>query len=352
MKIPLGPLAELLGGELTDASRAGVVVSNIRSLDDAGPGDLAFLWRPDYEETARTSRAGAIVARDPIEGVTCILVPDPQAAMLAILGQVYGRRHPSPAEGVHPDSSVHTTAKLGQGVSVGPGAVVEAGAHVGAQTQIRARAYVGREVQLGSGCVIHPNATVLDHCRLGDRVVIHSGSVIGKDGFGFVQREDGRHDRVPQVGGVVVGDDVEVGALSTVARGAIEDTQIGDGTKIDDHCHVAHGCRLGENVLLIGGTRLGGSVEIGDNAFLLQESAVSVGRKVGAGAILGSGARVLYEDVAPGERVAGMPARPHMLAKRIEVCLGELPDYRRRLRSLEKRLDASMRPEGGPARQR
>jgi UDP-3-O-[3-hydroxymyristoyl] glucosamine N-acyltransferase len=169
-------------------------------------------------------------------------------------------------------------------------------------------------------------------------VVIHSGAVIGKDGFGFAQRDDGRHQRIPQVGGVVIGDDVEVGALSTVARGAIEDTVVGDGSKIDDHCHVAHGCRLGRNVLLIGYARIGGSVEIGDNAYLLQDTAVSVGRKVGERAILGSGARVLNRDVGPGERVAGHPARPLTLTKRIDICLRELPDYRRRLRRLEERV--------------
>ncbi len=339
MKIDLATLAALLGGTLTDPARGAAEVSNIRSLEGAGPGELAFLWDPRFAEAAGRCAAEAIVCRDPVPGKTCLLVEDPRAAMLVLLGQVYALKHPDPPAGVHPRAAVDPSAELGESVTVGPGAVVEAGARLGPRTRVLGGAYVGPGVETGADCVIHPNAAVLAHCRLGDRVTVWSGAIVGKDGFGFVQDERGRHTRVPQVGGVVLEDDVEVGALSTVARGAVEDTIVRRGAKIDDHCHVAHGCDIGEDALLIGYARMGGSVKVGKGAYLLQDSAVGQGRKVGEGAIVGSGAKARYDDVGAGETVLGDPARPHMLMKRIEGSLPKLPELRRRLKSLEREVE-------------
>ncbi len=346
MKIDLASLAGLLGGKLTDPSGGSAVISNVRSLEGAGPTDLAFLWDAKFAAAAANSAAAAIVCREPVPGKLCLLVDDPRGALLVLLGQVYAMKHPAPPAGVHPQASVDPSAELGEGVSVGPGAVVEAGARLGARSRVHGGAYVGPGVVVGEDCAIHPNATVLAHCRVGDRVVIWSGAVVGKDGFGFVQDAKNRHTRVPQVGGVVLEDDVEVGALSTVARGAIEDTVVRRGAKIDDHCHVAHGCDLGENVMLIGYARMGGSVKVGNNAYLLQDSAVGQGRVVGEGAIVGSGAKARYDDVGPGEQVLGDPARPHMLTKRIEGSLPKLPELRRRLRSLERAVERLTTKEG------
>ena len=340
MEIPLAGLAAMLGGELTEPQEGATVVRDVRSLDAAGPGHVAFLWDAKFAEAAAASGAAAIVCKEPVPGKVCIRVADPQRALGVLLGEVYAQRHPAPPAGVHPRAHVDEAAQLGEGCAVGPLAVVEAGARLGPGTRVLGGAYVGRGVVTGADCVIHPNATVLDHCRLGDRVVVWSGAVVGKDGFGFLQDERNRHTRVPQVGGVVLEDDVEVGALTTVARGALEDTRVGRGVKIDDHCHVAHNCDLGENVMLIGYARLGGSVTIGDNAYLLQDSAVGQGHSVGAGAIIGSGAKARYGSVEAGDKVLGDPARPHILTKRIEATLPKLPDMRRRLTRLEQRVDA------------
>lgn len=338
--ITLGALAHLLGGKLSDPAKAGVVVRGFRALDQAGPGDLAFLWDRKYTEQARATKAACVVSKEPIEragGAPTIVVADPQAAMLTLLGQVHARRHPPEPPGIHPNAYVHPEAKLGEGVSVGPCAVVEAGARIGARTRIRGGAFVGLGVTIGDDCVLHPNATVLDHCTLGNRVVVWTGAVVGKDGFGYVQK-DGRHLRIPQIGGVRLEDDVEVGALSTVARGALEDTIVRRGAKIDDHCHVAHNCDIGEDVMLVGYARMGGSVKIGKGAWVLQDAALSQGRSMAPGAVLGSGAKARYDDVGPGEMVLGDPARGHILTKRIEGSLPKLPGMRRRLRSLEKRV--------------
>lgn len=339
MEMELGTLAEILGGRLTEPTRSSTKVSNVSALGTAGPADLAFLWADSYAEAAAKSDAEAIVCRTTIPGKTCILVDDPEEAMLLLLGKIYADRHPSAKAGIDPTAIVSADATLDTSVSVGPGAVIEAGARIGPHSRIHGGAYVGRGVDIGEACQIHPNATVLDHCRLGDRVTIWSGAVIGKDGFGFLQRE-GRHVRIPQIGTVIVEDDVEIGALSTVARGAIDDTVIHRGVIVDDHCHIAHGCEIGEHSVLVGRTAMGGSVKVGKGCFFLQDAAVSTGLNIGDGAILGSNARVMYKDVAAGETVQ-RPAitHPPVTTKRIEATLTHLPQMRLRLRQLERRVD-------------
>jgi UDP-3-O-[3-hydroxymyristoyl] glucosamine N-acyltransferase len=320
MEFELGQLADLIGGELTHPTQAGVKVSGIRSLDVAGPGDLAFLWDDKYRAAAKTCKASAVIAREAPGGMTCIVVDDPQAAMLMLLGQVYGVRHPDLPSGVHATAFVSEEATLGEGVAVGPGAVIEAGATI------------------GKDCQVHPNATILDHCRLGDRVTVWSGAVIGKDGFGFLQRE-GKNVRVPQVGNVIIEDDVEVGALSTVARGAIENTIIRKGVVIDDHCHVAHNCEIGDYTVICGRTAMGGSVKIGKNVFLLQDAGISNNRTVGDGAVVGRCARVLEKDLAAGEQIALAATNyPPVTAKKIQLTLPDLPNMRLRLKKLEERV--------------
>lgn len=339
MRMELGTLAASIDGRLTDPTRDHVEVSGVSSLAGAGPGELAFLWSDDYRDAAADSDAEAIVCRRPIPGKTCLVVDDPEAAMLLLMGKVYAERHPAPEAGVHPTAVVSPDAELGEGVSVGPAVVVEEGASVGARTQLRGGAYIGRGVTLGEDCVIHPNATVLDHCRVGDRVVIWSGAVIGKDGFGFLQRE-GRHVRIPQIGTVIIEDDVEIGSLSNVARGAIDDTIIRRGVIVDDHCHIGHGSELGEYTVMVGRSGMGGSVKIGKRCFLLQDSALSTGRAMGDGAMLATNVRVLYKDVPAGEtRQRPVITHPPILAKRIEATLPHLPEMRRQLRRLEARVE-------------
>jgi UDP-3-O-[3-hydroxymyristoyl] glucosamine N-acyltransferase len=341
----LGELASFLEGELTDPTQTGVKVFGARSLDAAGPGDLAFLWDDNYVAAAKTCKASAVIAKEAPAGLTCIVVDDPQAAMLLLLGQVYGVRHPALPSGVHSTAFVSQEAALGEGVAVGPGAVIEAGAIIGARTQVRGSAYVGRNVTIGEECHVHPNATILDHCRLGDRVTVWSGAVIGKDGFGFLQRE-GKHVRIPHVGNVIIKDDVEIGALSTVARGAIENTIIGKGVIIDDHCHVAHNCEIGDHTVICGRTAMGGSVKVGKNVFLLQDAGISNSRTVGDGAIVGSGARVIHKDLGPGKQTALVATSyTPVTAKKIQLTLPELPGMRLRLKKLEKRVDELSKAE-------
>jgi UDP-3-O-[3-hydroxymyristoyl] glucosamine N-acyltransferase len=338
MQMALAAVAASLGGHLTDPARGDVQVSGANSLDGAGPEDLAFLWSDAYRDAAAKSKAAAVVCRTAIPGQTCIVVEDPEAAMLGLLGAVYAEQRPQPPAGVHPTAVVSGDAELGVEVSVGPGVVVESGARVGDRTQLRAGAYVGPAVSIGEDCVIHPNVTILDRCRLGNRVVVWSGAVIGKDGFGFVQRE-GRHVRIPQIGTVIIEDDVEIGALSNVARGAIDDTIIRRGVIVDDMCHIGHGSELGEYTVMVGRSGMGGSVKIGKRCMLGQDSALSTGMSMGDGASLATNVRILYKDVPAGATMQRpVITHPPMLAKRIEASLPHLPEMYRQVRRLEAQV--------------
>jgi len=348
MQVTLGALAQLTGGRLTDPAVADRPITGFRPLRTAGPEDLSFFrGEAKFLKAAQATQAGGIMCAEPPEGAAapCLVVADVELAMIELAGAERARQCPPPTPGdVHPTASVDPEATLGEGVSVGPFAVVEAGARVGAGSAIRAHAFVGRGAVLGAGCVLHPGAVFMDSCRAGDRLVMWPFAVVGRDGFGFAQREQ-RHVRIPQIGGVVLGDDVEVGPMSTVDRGTLDPTLVEDMVKIDAHCHVAHNCRIGAGALLVGYARMAGSVDIGRGAILAQDVGVGEGRKVGDRAILGSAAGVQYSDVPAGATYLGLPARPAMQQKRIEAGVARLPELLKDVRRLRKRVDAL---EGGP----
>jgi len=338
----LGELATALGGSLTDEAAAGRQITGIRSLRVAVEHEVSFYWgAPRYLEQARATRAAAIICHVPIEGVTrpLLLVDDARLAASVLLGQVREVQNPPLSPGVHRGAFVDATAELGAGVVVGPGAVIEAGARVGARSRVLAHAFVGRGTTVGEDCVLHPGAVVLDNCQLGARVILWPFAVVGRDGFGFF-RHEGRHRRIPQVGGVVLGDDVEVGAYSSIDRGTVEPTVVEEGAKIDSHCHVAHNCHIGAHVLLVGYARMGGSVSLGKNVILAQNAAVGEGLSVGDGAVLATSCNAYYEDVPAGAVMLGAPARSFTQQKRIDLLTAKLPEMHKELRELRKRLDA------------
>jgi UDP-3-O-[3-hydroxymyristoyl] glucosamine N-acyltransferase len=341
MELTLGEVVASIGGQLTDLAIEGKSVRAIRSLALADDTDLSFYrGDPRYLPQVRATRALAIVTDGPIEGATrpLVIVEDTGLAVSFLLAAVRDLQNP-PVPGVHPRASVDPLAELGPDVTVGPGAVVEAHAKIGARSRIGAQTFVGRGTVLGEDCVLHPGAMVLHSCILGARVVVWPNAVIGRDGFGFLQR-DGRHVRIPQVGGVIIGDDVEVGSFTSIDRGAVDPTIVEQGVKIDSHCHIAHNCKIGENAMLIGATRMGGSVTIGKGAICGSGSGINERLTIGDGAMLGATTKVLIEDVPAGAVMWGTPARPIGLEKRIQVLLTRLPEMHKELRDLRKRVMA------------
>lgn len=347
--LTIGELASAIGGRLTDESIAAKRAAAFRSLVVAGPDDVSFYrGDPKYLAQVKATRAATVVCDSEIAGAPCplIVVADAALAVSFLLQAESDLQDPPPVPGIHPHAIVDPSAEIGEGVVIGPCAVIEAGARIGARSRIGASVFVGHGAILGEECVLHPGACVLHNCKLGSRCVLWPYAVVGRDGFGFLQR-NGMHLRIPQVGGVSIGDDVELGCWSSVDRGAVDPTIVEAGVKVDSHCHIAHNCKVGEFAILTGYSRLGGSATIGKRAIIAQDGAVGVGRKVGDGGIVGSGGAVLYRDVAPGETVLGCPSRPAMRQKRIEAASNELPELLVEVRRLRKRVE-ELEARGSP----
>ncbi|MEZ0231149.1 MAG: UDP-3-O-(3-hydroxymyristoyl)glucosamine N-acyltransferase [Planctomycetota bacterium] len=350
MDLTLGELAESIGGRLTDESVATSRVKAIRSLGAATADDVSFYkGDPKYLAQTKDTRAAAIIVDTVLEGVTrpLIVVDDAAMSVSFLLAATQDLQNPPPPPGIHPTAVVDPTATLGADVTVGPFAVIEANARIGARSRIGAHCFVGRGTTLGEECLLHPGACVLHSCELGARVVLWSYAVVGRDGYGFLQR-DGKHHRIPQVGGVRIGDEVEIGCWSSVDRGSVDPTVIEQGVKIDSQVHVAHNCFVGEYALLIGRSAMAGSAKLGKRGIIAQGGGIGNGRSAGDGAVIASFSQALYEDVEPGATVLGTPPRPFTRAKRIMASWDRLPELLGEVRDLRKRLakleDAAKKP--------
>lgn len=335
MTITLAEIAKLTGGRLSgDGDR---VIHRVRPLEEAQDSDLSFV--ADKKALARLGgcAAGALIVRNGLEapGRDVVYHANPRAAM----SQVAVALHPdvAPPPGAHPAAFVDPSATLGEGASVGPHAAIEAHAVLGANVRVGAGAYVGHGVVVGDGTVIHPRAVLYARVTVGKGCLIHSGAVIGADGFGFVTVE-GRHEKVPQVGGVEIGDDVEVGANSCIDAGTFGPTRIGDNTKIDDLVMVGHNNQIGRSVLLCGQVGLAGSNVIEDQVVLTGQTGVSGHLRVGKGAIAAAKCAIM-RDVEPGEKVAGVPHMPLDVWRRSWKASQRLPEMRREMKSLLRRVD-------------
>lgn len=338
-------LAELqahLGGEILGDSTTRVW--SAASLSRAGPKQLSFALGQKHLNAARASRAGVLiippVLAEALSDRPCLVSTNPHAAFARAVGLL----HPEPAvePGVHPTASVHPSAELGPGVSVGPGCVIGAGVCIGAGSRLGPLCVLGDGVKLGRDCVLHARVTVCHDCIIGDRVILHPGCVIGSDGFGNA-REDGHWVKIPQIGRVVIGDDVEIGANTTVDRGALDDTIIGTGVRIDNLVQIAHNCVIGEHTAIAGCAGIAGSTRIGRHC--------SIG---GAAMILGhieigdhvtvSGASFIGKSLPePGVYTSAMPQMPHAEWLRNASQIRHLAEMRERIRALERELDARKR---------
>ncbi len=332
--VSLGELAAHLGCELE--GDPAFRVAGVAALEDAGPDELSFVRSERYREALARSRAGALIAppdfADP--GRPVLRARDP--------GRVFARavallREPErPAPGIHPTAIVDPTAEVDPTASVGPRAVVGARARVGARSVLEPGVVLYPDVEIGRGCVLHAGVVVRERVRLGDRVLVQPAAVIGADGFGFVIDEQGRAERVPQVGGVVIEDDVEIGAHTSIARGTLGETRIRRGAKIDDLCLVAHNCDVGEDVILAGQCGLAGSATLGSRVILMGQVGVADHARVGEGVFAGAGTGISGR-VPPGARIMGSPYHDLRLFRRIHASLRRLPELFRRVRALERR---------------
>jgi UDP-3-O-[3-hydroxymyristoyl] glucosamine N-acyltransferase len=330
----LGELARLVGGRVRgDPERR---VGGVATLDRAGPDDLAFLTNAKYRDQAARTRAGAILVAPGVDvpGRDLLEAAEPYLALAEILD----RMHPPlrPPAGISPDARVAPTAEVGEGVSVGAFAVIEDGARVGDRAVVGAGAFVGARCTVGPDTTLHPRAVLYPGTEIGARCLVHAGAVLGADGFGFAT-SGGVHRKVPQLGRVVVEDDVEIGANTTVDRGMLGETRIGRGSKIDDLVMIAHGVVIGPGALLAAQSGIAGSTRLGRNVTLAGQAGVIGHLKLGDGAIVAAKAAV-FQDVEDGAFVAGIPAVDHRAWKRSLSLVRRLSEMRAELGSLARRI--------------
>lgn len=341
-----GELAERIGG--TVEGDAGATVTGVAPVTEAGPGDLTFVTSREYARALTSSRPTAVLAPDGLvlDRGPCpalIRVRDPHAALGRLLPLFFPDASvDGVGPGVHPTAVLGEGLRLGEDVWIGAYAVLDPGCEIGSGSVIGPHVHVGSGAVIGRECVLDGGCAVLGPVRMGDRVRVHAGARLGTEGFGFAE-ENGRAVKIPQVGRCVIGDDVEIGANSTVDRGALGDTVVGAGTKIDNLVHVGHNVRIGRNCMIVAQVGVAGSVDIGDGVQLAGQAGIAGHLTIGDGARIAAQAGVIG-DVPAGETYSGYPARPHADAMRASAALFRLPAMVRRLRRLEERLGSP--PDG------
>ena len=333
-------VAELVGGELVGIGDAPI--GGVAPVVSAGPADLAFVAHPQYVSYLEDCQAGAVLIARALRThvparLDAIVVDDAHRALVRVLPALYPERRGEAV--VHPAAVVHPTARIEPDVGIAPGAVVGEGVELRRGVRVGANCYIGDGCVVGADSTLHPGVTLYAGVRVGGRCIIHSGARLGADGFGFVWA-DGRHAKVPQVGGCEIGDDVEIGANTTIDRGSIGDTVIGSGCKIDNLVHIGHNVQMGQHVLVVAQVGVSGSTVIGDHAVLGGQAGIAGHLTIGARARIGAQAGVT-RDVAVGETVSGYPARPHREALRAQAILFRLPRILERLRDLEQVIGTS-----------
>jgi UDP-3-O-[3-hydroxymyristoyl] glucosamine N-acyltransferase len=316
-------IARLLDGQLAgDPARE---IRGVAALEAAGPEDLSFADGPRALASAGASGAGCILVAEgaAVAGRTTIAVLNPKWAFVRAAGALRPSRRHEP--GIHPTAVIHPQASVATDSSVGPHVVVERGARVGARTRLAAGVTLGEDVEVGSDCVLHPHVTLYAGSRIGNRVILHAGVVIGSDGFGYVFAE-GRHHKFPQIGSTVIEDDVEIGSNTTLDRGSLGTTVIGEGTKIDNLVQIAHNVRIGRHAVIASQTGISGSATIGDYVVMAGQVGVGPRARVEDQVVVAGQSGVLDgKTVRKGSVVWGTPARPIAQIKKIYASLAGLP---------------------------
>ncbi len=324
-----------MGG--TPRGNPNLVISRIAAIDDAGPDALTFATTPAYVQAAIASRAAAVLVDQDLapadSAKPLIVVPSARVALMQILRTFDRERKRGPARG--PGAAVDPSAHIGADVYIGANALIGARARIGDRSVIEAGAYVGEDAEIGEESLLHPQSRVMDGCVVGKRVILHPGATIGSDGFGYVLL-DGRFERIPQIGNVVLGDDVEIGANTCIDRAQTGSTHIGEGTKIDNLCQIGHNCRIGRHTAIAALTGLAGTTIIGDYVLVGGQAGFRGHITVGSRVTIAGNSKV-WGNLPDDAFVSGNPARPHQEDLRREVMVRNLPKLVARVEALEKK---------------
>ena len=336
MQLTARDIARMVDGEL--AGDPEQLVTGLAGLREAAQGDASFLASPKYQAAVKTTHASVLIIARDLEidfGGTLIRVKDPSEAFARLVGQVA----PRPVvfrPGVHPSAVIAPTARLGAEVSIQPHAVIEDGVVIGDRAVIGAGSYIGHESRLGADCLLYAHVSLRERTILGDRVTLHCGVVLGADGFGY-ENVGGKHQKIPQVGNVEIGDDVEIGANTAIDRGRFGRTRVGTGTKIDNLVQIGHNCVIGEHCIVCGLVGIAGSTIIGNYVTIAGQVGIAGHLTVGDKSIIMAQAGVT-KDVPAGSVMLGAPAVPHKEFKRVNAAIQRLPETLAKLHELEQQL--------------
>ena len=333
--IRLADLAAELGRKVE--GDAEVWIDGVAPLRTAGPGDLSFARGTQFAACLAATRAGAVIAPSEMDsgGRPTIRSPDPGLDFARAARRIAPQDQPPP--GVHPTSTIAEAARVDPTASIGPACVVGTGSSVGPRSVLAANVTLYADVRIGADCIVHAGCVLREGTVVGDRVILHPGVVLGADGFGYARSAEGRYEKMPQVGRVMLEDDVEIGANTTVDRGTLGDTVIGCGVKIDNLVQIGHNCELRENVIIVAQAGLAGSTVVERGAIIMAQAGAAGHLTIGEGAFVGPQSGV-HKDVAAGVRVHGSPQREERLFHRLMAALGRLPDLIQRIRAIERRL--------------
>jgi UDP-3-O-[3-hydroxymyristoyl] glucosamine N-acyltransferase len=337
--VKLAELAARLGCELRGDGELEIL--GVAGLDDAGSGDLSFLANPRYAEKLKLTRASAVVVAPGQEaGVPALVSDNPYLVFARAVALV--RPLPRPAPGLDPSARVDATAVVGEGVHVGALAVVGTGVRIGARSVLHPQVVLYDGVEVGEDCELHSGVQVRERCRLGSRVVVQNGAVIGADGFGFARDAAGRYHKFPQVGIVVIEDDVEIGALTAIDRAALGETRIGRGTKLDNLVQVGHSVTIGEDSVIAGQVGIAGSVRIGRGVTLAGQVGVAGHIELGDG-VVATAQSGIPGSLEPGAVVSGSPSFENRAWRKSIAAFARLPELLRRLREVERKVESLIR---------
>ena len=340
MNLTAADIAKLAEGPLKgDGARP---IAGAAPLEKAGPSDMAFLADTAMAARAAACQAGCLLAPLGAEELlkdfkgALIFTKNPKYVFMLALRLIETAARPLPEPGIHPAATVSPKASVGANVHIGPCAVVEEGAVLGANSIIGAQSYVGRNARIGARTRLYPGVKIMDACEIGIEVIIHAGAVIGSDGYGYISPR-GTHEKIPQLGKVVIEDKVEIGANTAIDRAALEFTLVGAGTKIDNLVHIAHNVKIGKNCLIIAQAGIAGSTVIGDNVIIAGQAGISDHLTIGDNTVIMAKTGVM-SDLGPNQLVFGHTARPRLQAMKVEALLNKLPDMHRTLNKIKKQL--------------
>lgn len=337
MQITLADIASFIGGEIT--GDGNLEIKNLAKIEEAVPGDLTFLYLSQYEKYLASTQASAVLVKPGFEktrsDISYVEVNDPNKAFFKLVRKFFPPVFP--LEGIDKTAFIHPDALLGENTSIGKNVVISSGCRIGSNVKIFHNTVILEDVEIGDDCLIFQNVSIREKCKIGNRAIIHPGTVIGSDGFGFEPDKDGKFQKIPQVGNVIIEDDVELGSNVSIDRASIGSTVIKRGVKVDNLVQIAHNVYIGEDTVISAQAGISGSTKVGRNCFILGQAGLTGHIEIADNVILIAQAGV-SKGITKAGTYFGSPAKELKTAFKLESHIRNLPEYARKITELENEI--------------